>query len=189
MSLTAENELIIRRALAETIADVADAGFVVPAPIVFNDQADFWATVDPKTTRKDIETAAIAATWLYPLQPVDHTEEGSDHSPLVELTYEFNLFRSYAYTRSDESETPDIFGSEVLAAHNLFTKAWIEIKAAFQGKRNIAGLPDGIFSIARTTSLVFPEFIQNKGPCLFIPGVLGFSVKMQETVELMAVQC
>jgi hypothetical protein len=189
MSLTAENELVVRRALADSVGGVTAAGFAIPAPMFFNDTADFWATVDPKTTRKDIETTPIAACWLYPLQPVDDPIEGSDHSPLVHLTYEFYLFRSYAYTRSDETETPDIFGSEVLAAHNLFTKAWIEIKAAFQGKRNIAGLPDGVFSVARTTSLVFPDFIVNRGPCLFIPGVLGFSVKMRETAELMEAQC
>lgn len=189
MSLTAENELVIRKALDETIAGVTEAGYIVPAPIFFNDTADFWATVDPKTTQNDIETTPIAALWIYPLQPADNPEEGSDHSPLVDLTYEFYLFRSYAFTRADESDTPDIFGAAVLAAHNLFTKAWIDIKAAFQGKRNIAGLPPDVFAIARTTSLVFPEFIENRVPCQFIPGVLGFAVKMQETVELLAVEC
>jgi hypothetical protein len=189
MSLTADNELIVRKALADSIATVTEAGYVVPAPVFFNDRSDFWSTVDPKTTRNDIETSAIAATWLYPLEIEDDPLEGSDHSPLVKLTYEFDLFRSYAYTRGDESETPDVFGSEVLDAHNKFTKAWIDIKAAFQGKRNIANLPPNVFAIARTTSLVFPEFIQNRVNCLFIPGVQGFAVKMQETVELMDIEC
>jgi hypothetical protein len=189
MSLTADNELIIRKALANTIGAVTEAGYVVPSPMFFNDRSDFWQTATPKTTQEDIETSPIGATWIYPLQPVDDDEQGSDHSPLVNLTYEFYLFRSYAFTRGDENEVPDVFGSKVLAAHNLFTKAWIDIKAAFQGKRNIAGLPDGIFAIAKTQSIVFPEFIQNRVPCLFIPNVLGFAVRMQETVQLMAVQC
>ena len=189
MSITADNELLIRRAHADTIDAVTEAGYVIPAPVFFNDRADFWATVDPQTTREDVETTAIAGCWIYPLGVEDDSEQGSDHSPLVRLTYEFYLFRSYAFARSDETETPDVFGSQVLAAHNLFTKAWIDIKAAFQGKRNIAGLPDGVFAVARTTSLVFPEFIENRVPCQFIPNVLGFAVRMQETAELMAVQC
>lgn len=190
MSLTAENELIIRRAQAVTIGTVPEAGYVIPAPTFFNDLSDFWQTVDPKTTRDDIETTPIAGTWIYPIGVEDDADDPwSDHSPLVKLTYEFYLFRSYAFTRGDESETPDVFGSKVLAAHNLFTKAWIDIKAAYQGKRNISGLPADTFSVARTTSLVFPSFIENRVPCQFIPGVLGFAVKMHETVELLEVEC
>ncbi len=187
--MTAENELVIRQALADTIDAISEAGIVVPAPVFYNDRGDFWAENDPKTSKADLETTQIAATWIYPLQAVDDAEQGSDHSPLVNLTYEFYLFRSYAFTRADESVTPDVFGSKVLAAHNLFTKAWIDIKAAFQGKRNIDGLPDGMFAVARTQSLEFPEFIENRVPCLFIPNVLGFAVRMHETVQLMEVQC
>jgi hypothetical protein len=189
MSFTAEHELTIRQALASTVAGVAEAGYVIPAPIFFNDRSDFWQTENPSTSQLAIETTPIAATWVYPLHPVDDPQEGTDHSPELDLTYEFYLFRSYAFTRGDESVTPDVFGSKVLAAHNLFTKAWIGIKAAFQGKRNIAGLPAGMFAVARSTSIVFPEFIENRQPCVFIPGVLGFALKMQETVELMEVQC
>jgi hypothetical protein len=189
MSLTSQHELIIRQALATSVDAIAEAGYVIPAPIFYNDRSDFWAGNASKTTQNDIETSPIAGCWIYPLQPIDDTDQGSEHSPLVELTYEFYLFRSYAFTRADESLIPDDFGSKSLAAHNLFTKAWIDIKAAFQGKRNIAGLPDGMFAIARTTSLVFPQFIENRVPCQFIPGVVGFAVAMQETVELMEVEC
>jgi hypothetical protein len=190
MSLTAENELIIRKGLADTNGGITEAGYVIPAPMFFNDRGDFWSTVNSNNdTQFEIETTPIAATWIYPLQPVDNPEQGSDHSPLVDLTYEFYQFRSYAFTREDESETPDIFGSKVLAAHNLFTKGWVDIKAAFQGKRNMTGLPEDVFAIARTTSVVFPEFIQNRVPCLFIPGVVGFAVKMQEKIQLMDLQC
>jgi hypothetical protein len=195
MSLSAENELIIRRKQAEMIGTITEAGYVIPAPIYFNDRGDFWNTVDPETThdQKFLETSPIAACWIYPLLPTDADPAregiGSDHSPLVNLTYEYYLFRSYAFTRADESDTPDLFGSKVLAAHNLFTKAWLDIKAAFQGKRNIAGLPDGVFSFAKTTSIVFPAFIENRVPCVFIPKVLGFAVRMRETVQLMEVEC
>ncbi len=193
MSLSAEDELIIRRKLAETNGTVAEAGYVIPAPLYFNDRADFWATADPQTTQKAIETGAIAACWIYPLLPTDADPEreglGSDHSPLVNLTYEMYLFRSYAFTRADETETPDVFGKTVLEAHNLFTKAWLDIKAAYQGKRNIAGLPADTFSVARTTSITFPSFIQNRVQCDFIPQVLGFAVRMRETVQLMEVEC
>jgi hypothetical protein len=61
MSISAENELLIRRANATTIGGVAEAGHVIPAPVFFNDVADYWATVDPKSTREDLETSAIAS--------------------------------------------------------------------------------------------------------------------------------
>lgn len=193
MSLSAENELIIRRKLAETVATVTEAGFVIPAPIYFNDRPEFWATVDPQGTQKAIETEPIAACWIYPLLPADADPVreglGSDHSPLVNLTYEMYLFRSYAFTRADETAMPDIFGKTVLEAHNLFTKAWLDVKAAFQGKRNISGLPADTFSVARTTSMTFPAFIENRVACVFIPQVLGFAIRMRETVQLMEVEC
>lgn len=191
MSLSAENELLIRKALAQTTAAVSEAGYILPAPLYFQGPGDFWATVDPKTDRKSIETTPIAACWIYPFHPADDKgrELGSDHSPLVNLTYEFYLFRTYDYTRADETETPDAFNKTILDPHNRFTKAWLDIKGAFQGKRNIAGLPDGIFSVAQTTSMTFPNFIENRVQCAFVKKAIGFAIRMRQMVQILEVEC
>lgn len=191
MSITAENELAARQSLAETLATVSKAGSIIPAPIFFVDRADFWAFADPtnKETRINIETASVAAAWIYPYKVVDDADLGSDHSPLLDLTYEIYLFRSYSFLRADEDADPDPFGQTVLAAHNDFTQAWLDIKAALQGNRNMDGLTEGAFALAKTTSVVFPGFIENRVECAFIPNVYGFAVKMQETVQLMETEC
>lgn len=194
MSLSAEDELIIRRSLATDVGDVTEAGYVIPAPIFFSDRGDFWNMADPtKNTQVLIDTTQIAATWIYPLQPQDDPQEGSLHSPQLNLTYEFYIFRGYAFTRGDETIPQDDFGKKVLVEHNLFMKAVLEIRNKFLGKRNLAafspGAEDSDWSVARTQNLVFPRFIANRENCQFIPQIQGFAITARETVQMMPVQC
>lgn len=186
MAISPENELTVRKALADTIATVPEAGFVQPSPLYCSSIEDFWAVHDPSIdTNDEIDAARIAGCWLYPLQFVDDFSSGCIDSPLVNVTYEAYLFRQYGLEREDENSMPVIFDSEVLLNHNLFVAAWLGIKAAFQGNRNIAGLPDGMFSLAKTTSTVQYAFIQNFAACEFVPGAAGFAVRLQQTVRLL----
>jgi hypothetical protein len=190
MGLDAETELLVRRALAYTLTGIPAAGHVIPAPLYCNDIAEFWGTLaQVLNTKDDIETSSIAAVWLYPLQFVDDTSVGGADSPQIDLTYEFYLFRQYGLEREDENDRPDLFNSELLKSHNLFVRAWLDIKSAFQGNRNIAGLDPAIFAKAKTTSIVQGEFIQNLDLCEFVPGIVGFTVKLQETVKILLTEC
>lgn len=193
MNVTAEVELDVRRSLADDIGGITDAGYVIPAPIYFSDRGDFWNMADPKTTKVAIETAQIAATWIYPLLLAEDPDEGSDHSPLLNLAYEFYIFRGYAFTREDETEPQDDFGKKVLVQHNLFMKSVLNIRNAFLGKRNLAGFdpgqPGSDWAIARTTSVTVPQFLERRGACEFIPQLQGFAARLRETVQLMPVEC
>jgi hypothetical protein len=191
MELTPEHELIIRKALADTLASIPELVFIIPSPLYCNDIPEFWATLDGENTdtKDEIETQTIAAAWLYPLQFVDDFSSGGIDSPLVRLTYEIYQFRQYGLEREDENENPDIFNSQVLKQHNLFVAGWLGIKAALQGNRNIAGVDPDVFATAKTTSVVQQELIQNLSVCNFVPGAVGFGVKLLETVELKLRSC
>lgn len=190
MGLSVDIELLVRKAHANTVVTVPEAGYPIPAPIYFTDVADFWATVDAtKDTKSEIERTTIAATWIYPLIVSDDLSVGSPHSPLYRLTHEIYIFRGYRLTRADETVTPDDFGKTTLKAHNDFVAAWLGIKEAFQGKRAIAGLDDDIFAVKRSTPTTQGEYIQNRGNCEFIPMLQGFMVKLQETVEIQLREC
>jgi len=181
--LDASQEILIRESLADTIATVSQAGFVQPSPLYCNDVTEFWATLDDtKDTKVEIDTSIVAACWIYPLLFEDVPDAGCLDKPLIRLTYEFYLFRQYGLTREDESLTPDVFNSKVLANHNLFIAAWLGIKNEFQGRRTITGLTG--FAFVKTTSITQAEDIQNQAICDFVPGIVGFAVRLRETVEL-----
>lgn len=183
-------EIIIRKALAAGVALIPAAGFVIPAPLYCNDIPEFWATLDNSNdTQNQIELTPIAATWIYPLKFVDDFTSGKPDSPLVLFSYEMYLFRQYGLEREDESDTPDIFEATVLKQHQLFIKAWLDIKASLQGNRNIAGLDPDVFATAKTTSIVQTENIQNMAVCQFVPGAVGFAIKLRETVEIKLKAC
>lgn len=190
MGLEAAQELTIRQALATTIDAIDEAGFVIPAPLYCNGIEEFWGTLDGTAinTKDEIEQGNVAACWIYPLQYSDDLTSSKPDSPLVNFTYEFYLFRQYGLEREDETATPEIFNSQVLKLHNKFVKAWLDIKTAFQGNRSL-GLDSGIFVQAITTSIVQPDFIQNQSQCEFVPGVVGFAVKLRETVRYKLVEC
>lgn len=190
MGITAAQELSIRQALANTVGGIAAAGFVIPTPLYCNGVEDFWATLDSSVdTKCEIEQTPIAACWIYPLHFVDDFTSGGEDSPLINLTYEFYLFRQYGLEREDENDPPEIFNSQVLKAHNLFVEAWLETKSEFQGKRSIAGIDPAVFAKAQTTSIVQPELIQNLAVCEFVPGIVGYAVKMHETVKILLREC
>lgn len=183
--LDAEQELIIRESLADTLATIPTIGFVQPSPLYCNEVSEFWATFDATNdTKNEIDANALAACWIYPVGFVDVPDAGCLDKPLTQLTYEFYLFRQYGVTReSDRTMSVEIFDTEILANHNDFVAAWLGIKNEFQGKRAIAGLTG--FSLADTTSVVQVDDIQNQAICDFVPGIVGFSVRLRETVNLL----
>jgi len=190
MALDRENELKCRKALADLIATVPEAGYVVPAARYSSGIEDFWAVADPtKDTRNELETSLIAATWVYPLIFSDDFTSGGHDSPLVRFSYEIYLFRQYGLEREDESETPIVFDSKVLKEHNDFIAAWLGIKEAFQREAVIAELDPAVFAERKTGPVVQIENIANQAVCEFVPGAVGYAVRLQETLRLKLREC
>ncbi|MEO5859177.1 MAG: hypothetical protein ABIR33_09540 [Pyrinomonadaceae bacterium] len=189
--ITPEQELTVRRALATKIATaVSGSGFeVMPSPVLFGGLEDYWAVVDPKVTQKLIETTAVKVITISFLGFADDPTEGSDHSPLTRFQYGFNIFRRYSYLRADQTATPDDFDKKLLVSHSEFMAAVLNLKAAFQGKNNLAELTGDDFAIKRTTSLQQADEVEDREECLYVPGVFGHQVRLDETVELMLVDC
>lgn len=188
--LDATNEKLIRKAVADSVNVAIDAR-VIPAALYLSGREDFIATFGPLDldTRDEIEEMNIAACWVYPLQFADNTEDALRDNPQVNLTYEFYLFRQYDYERSDEAFTPDSYAAQRLKRHDDFIADWLGIRLEFIGNRNISGLPVGVFSKAQTTSILQAEAIENRVECEFIKGVFGFAVRLQETVEVLTIDC
>ncbi len=184
MAITAANEKVVRKALAAIVETVPEAGYVIPSARYTSGREDYWASVDQTVDTKDeIETTLIAATWIYPVAFVDDFASGCFDAPLYNLTYEIYFFRQYGLMRADETAFPDVYDKKVLAQHNAFIAAWIGIKGAFQRRADIAGLSaDFVESI--TQPVVQVEPLANQVICEFVPGVVGFAGRLQETVRL-----
>lgn len=183
-------ELIVRKALADIVATVPEAGYVIPSARYCSDTSDYWAASDPaKVTRDSIETALIGSTWIYPVNFIDDFTSGGHDSPLVKITYELYLFKQYGLMRDDESDTPDVFSSKVLKEHNDFVAAWLGIKSEFQRESTIAGLDPELFAERKTTPIVQIENIVNQAICEFVPRAVGFAVRLQETVKIKLREC
>lgn len=189
MAFDLTTELVVRKAISDKIATIPEAGSVNPSPLYLNDAAEFWATFDnSKDTKDEIETNLVAACWVYPLSFTDDLSSSSPDSPLVFVDFEIYLFRQYGLQREDETDTPDIFNASRLVQHDKFISAWLDIKAEFQGLRNI-GLDPAIFAIGKTTSIVMTENIQNFTTCDFVPRIGGFLARMKETVQIKLLAC
>lgn len=190
MAIDTQTEITIRKALTEIVESVPEAGYVIPAPRYCNSIQSYWAAADPtKVTREEIETEEINATWLYPVNFVDDFTSGGHDSPLISLQYEIYLFRQSGLVRGDETEMPDVFESKLLDQHNKFVAAWLGIKAAFQREANIDGLEAHIFVTRKTKPVTQVENIENLTACEFVPGVIGYAVRLIATVQLKFTEC
>lgn len=185
MSLTAEHEIIIRRAVATKMANVSDAGFIIPAPIFFVDKADFQAQINSLAldTQKELELASIAFCSISLFKFEDSPAEGCADQPLVRLTYNFYFFREFDLERADETETPDDFLKKTLKSYNSFVKAVLDARNEFLGLQSVPDLPEG-FEV-NTNSLTQAEFINELQTCRFIPNAKGHSVNLQLVVEIL----
>lgn len=185
MEFTATHELEVRKALATTASAVSAAGYIKPSAHYFSSSEEFWATTDvTKDTRAEIDAALVGGLWIYPVNFLDDLTSGCADSPLMNLRYEFYLFRQYAATRSDETDTPDVFDAKVLYQHNQFIQAWIELRNEFLGSRNLSGYDAAVFATLRSNSLVQIADIANQAVCEFIPNIIGYAVRMQTTVHV-----
>ncbi len=189
--ITPEQELLVREALTTKVAAaVPGSGFeVMPSPVLFGGIEEYWAVVAPKVTQKLIEKSPVKLITITFLGFADDEEQGSDHSPLTRFLYGFNVFRQYSYLRTDQTETPDAFDKKMLVSHTEFVAAVLNLKAAFQGKRNLAELTGDDFAIKRTISLQQPDEIEDREECLYVSGVFGHQVRLDATAELMLKEC
>lgn len=189
MSLSAENELTVRRAIADKLALAAEIGFVIPAPLYFNDKADFWATLSEKTTRADIEKSLVKFCAVYPLQFEDVQTVTVSDEPLINLTYEFYLFHERNSERADETGAPDAFNRQLLKSHSDFIAAWLNARGEFLGKQYLTALDETVFVVRQTNSLSQIGFISNDAECEFVRGAKGFEVRMQLRAKIQMKDC
>jgi hypothetical protein len=189
--ITPAQELTVREALTTKIGTaVAGSGFeVMPSPVLFGGVEEYWAVVDPKLTRKAIETTPVKLITITFVGFADSEEDGSDHSPLTGFQYGLNVFHQYSYQRVDQTETPDDFDKKMLVSYAAFVAALLNLKAAFQGKSNLAELAGDDFAIKRTTSLTQPEEAEDREESLYVAGISGHQTRLIENVELMLEEC
>lgn len=188
-----EDELVIREALATSIAEIMQVERSIPAPLYSSAKSDYWATDEGVSylERYDLETNNVnfAAVYLRDFSDDPDPNTSPAHSPLVTLNYEIYWFVEYDFERADENETPDAFNKKMLRRHNDFIAGILALKAKFQGYRNIAGLPANKFATAQTWPLTVVEQIQNRIECEFIPDVRGHSIRFGEGVRLQLIAC
>lgn len=181
MSLTGDQELIIRKIIAERIAE-AGMPFVVPSPVYFSNKADFWATVAPKLTKKEIETTALQHCTISYLRFEDDPAEGCEDEPLISIFYRLHVFREYEFERADESDAPDLFLKKVLRSEREFMNALFAVRQAFLGVQPLVGLPEGWSG--ETNSLTQEDFAEEREQGEYVGGVEGFSADLVLKVEV-----
>lgn len=186
-----DDETTIRRFLGlNKITPVMPAGArVIPAPVFFNDKADYWATIETVSyeTQLDIETEHICFVSFYFKNFINLG--GPKDSPVIGLNYELYAFSQYDLERSDENVSPDAFNKKMLLKHNEFTKLVLDLLDEFQGDRNMGVLDHSIYAWEVTTGLLQTEAITNRGVCAFIPDVQGHQCRLQEQVQVQLVAC
>jgi hypothetical protein len=188
MSLTAEIELSIRKALAEKMANVGAAGYIIPAPVFFVDKADYFAVIKSLIldTQKELELTNVVFCVITLLKFEDSKAEGCGDEPLCRLTYNFHFFSQYDNERADESEiAPDEFLKKTLKSYNQFIKALLDARNEFLGIQNLvsADFPDHID--IKTNPFKQDEFIVEKGKCRYIPDAKGHSIDLQSITQVL----
>jgi hypothetical protein len=168
------NRQIILKALFDKISQISEAGYVLPAPQIFVDAADFWALADPKITQKEIETTPVAYLMISRrrFEDEDPVEEGCEDNPLTFYDYNFRLFRQFYPDRVDESETPNDFLKRLNSSYETFCDAIDALKSAFQGVLPVDNLPEGW--LVETNSLTQDDENQDIVESEEVPGVVGF---------------
>src|SRR5690349_3257163 len=115
-TLSAEENLVIVKHLAEKCGAVAECGFIIPAPIHFAGKEDFLAQIPnvALNTQKLIETAEIAFCSISYLRFEDLDAEAAE----TDFTFGIYLFRQYGLERLDQSLTPDAFLKKMLKSYH-----------------------------------------------------------------------
>lgn len=183
MSFSIAEHFTVLEHAADKCAAVSEAGYVLPAPLYFQDRADFWATVAAiaLNTRDAIETSPVKFCSFSFLRYEDDIKEGCEDEPLLTLLLNIYLFHERNLEREDESGA-DSFLKKLLKNHNDFLSALYGIREQFLGTQAIAGLPEGY--AAETQGLAQIDFTREMEECRFIPGVRGFAADLQLRTEV-----
>lgn len=190
--MTGSEELTIREGLVGTIATASGFERVIPAPIYFTGKEDYFATMlgddgDDFETDHEITTTLVRFAALYLKTPFEDDPNEPAHAPLTTWTYECYLFSEYDFERADETLTPDAFNKLMLKRHNDFIAAVLNVKAAFQGEINIAGMSG--YTESKTLPTTIREEILNNADCEFVPGIKGHSIRLGIRVRLQTEAC
>lgn len=187
--MTPENESLIRIRLDDMIRPRMGSGKTLLSPLFYNDASEYWRSnseVD-YTTQDQLETSTIKAAWVLFSGFTDDPTTPA-HSPLITLNYQLYLFEQYDSMREDESSIdPEFVDQRQLKVYNDFIATILRLKAAFQGERVIPGLPD--FTVKETLPLTIIESIQERVECIYIPGVIGFSIRLGIPVRIELREC
>ena len=183
MNLTGEQELLIRRKVAEKIDAIDIDWFVVPSPIAFTDKADFWNVLNPKLTQKEIERTFINAVWISYLRFEDDIDDGcGEENPVTVLYYRLHIFCEYGFSRVDE---PDDFLKRVLVREREFMNFVFAVRQEFLGETDLDDLPDEI-EYAKTQNLEQTDFADDRADTEYVGGVEGFTADMTLQVRAMS---
>ena len=190
-SLTIEEYLQIVKHLADKCASVPECGYVVPAPIYFQDKADFLKQIVniATNTQKAVETQGIAFTAITFGKFEDLDEDAGTDEPQAEFTYAFYIFRQYDLERADESSTPDDFLKRTLKSYNSFIAAILGLRSEFLGTNPLPDMDSERFAEVNTKSLAQDEFIFENEVCRYIPVIRGFACELSGTVEILIREC
>lgn len=188
MNLSADELILVTEKLAEICAAVPECGVIVPAPIIFEDKADFQKSVGDHAldTQKKIETSEVALTVItfskLPRKPAKHGGY---------WTYFFNLylFREYDAERLDESIAADAFKKRLLKSYSTFTSAILGLHTAIGEELELDINSENFIGCILQQQDGADEFIEDFGKCQFIPGVFGYSVDFPLEVKVRFGEC
>ena len=188
MPITDATEQIVSATIVSRISSVYPfSNRVIPAPLYFEDRADFWS-VDPGTNyddRKELDTSHIVFAALF-YKGFEDDPDTPEDSPLVTLRHELYCFSEYDLERVDETSTPDAYNRRLLKRIREFVAGLINLKAEFQGIVNVTGT--GLM-IAETLPLTQTEDVQPRVNCEYIPNVVGTSAKFEVRTRLQSEEC
>jgi hypothetical protein len=186
MTLTGEENLIVMEYLAAKAASVPECGYIVPAPIVFDDVQSFWANLDPKVTKKEIETSEIAFTTVTMSRLPQKPE--ADGEPWI-YYYNFHIFRRYTAKRADESAAADSFLRRTLKSYTLFLKAVLDLNTEFADEQPVTGLSPQRVVEAVAELGGDDDLIQENEAGRYLQTANGFSADVAITVTITFREC
>lgn len=187
--LSETEHLFLLKHLAQKAADVTEAGFILPAPVFFEDAADFHKTVSSLVfdTQKKIEMSEIAFLVI----GIPRLQNPVRHGEPLNINFPFYLFRQYRTKRVDESISPDEFLKKIIKSAADFSKAIFNLSAEFDDEQPVAGFDEDRFLQVFTNTLQQSPIVAENERCRYIKdqSVKGFSAEFTEKVTILFREC
>lgn len=184
--IDALTELAIRKHLTEKIGALPSNFAILPAPVIFENRASFFATTQgTQATQKAIETTPVrfcSISLLLPFEDENPITDGCLDAPLTTPTYNFYVFRQYAATRTDET---DAFLTRTLESYNEFIEFVYLLRTEFLGTNKIIGIDENLD--IETQSLTAGEFIEDFEPSKYFQkeNIFGHAISLNLRIDIL----